>query len=510
MNELFLTVLNQSISASWLILAVLLCRLILKSAPRWVPVLLWGIVAFRLLCPFSFESTWSLIPSTETIPIQIALDPNPAVHTGLSAVDHVINPIIPQTSTPTHIYSANPLQIVVAVCSNLWILGMIVLLFYTIISCWHLSRKVRTAVRFQNHVFQSDAIDTPFVFGVICPKIYIPFQLDEQNFTYVLAHEQAHIHRRDHWWKPLGFLLLSIHWFNPLMWLAYVLFCRDIELACDEAVIRTLNPGQRADYTQALVSCSVSRRIRSACPLAFGEIGVKERVKSVMNYKKPTFWLLVASVLLCTGIALCFLTDPKQEPSTTGSDDLIQYRTMYLGDAPNVSKIAQRLSYPDGYTYASIELQTSTPPYELIVYLHGNADTRQDAFADCAETAFRLIGNLSIISFRDADSNAELSSFQKQTAGQQFYLTVCADHIAAIEITTPAMSGGCKEADGSSFQNGERVWLEQLDGRADLRGVTITALDMENQVVWSVSIPDTEESYGLTYVTQDGWTISAE
>lgn len=510
MDELFLTVLNQSISASWLILAVLLCRLILKSAPRWVSVLLWGIVALRLLCPFSFESTWSLIPSAETVPMQIALDNQPTVHTGLPVVDHMINPIIAQTSAPTYLYSANPLQIVVAVCSNLWLLGMIVLLVYTVVSCWRLSRSVTTAVRYQDHVFQSDSINTPFVFGVICPKIYIPFQLNEQDLVYVLAHEQAHIHRRDHWWKPLGFLLLGIHWFNPLMWLAYALLCQDIELACDEAVIRTLNPKQRADYTQALVCCSVSRHTISACPLAFGELGVKERVKSVMNYKKPTLCILIISVVLCAGIALCFLTDPKQEASNTGSDDLMQYRTMYLGDAPNVSQIAQRLSYPDGYTYASIELQTSAPPYELIIYLHGDADTQQDTFTDCAETAFQLIGNLSMISFRDADSNAELASFQKQTADQQFYLTICADHIAAIEITTPAMSSGCKEADGSLFQNGERVWLEQLDGRADLRGVTITALDMDDQVVWSVSIPDTEESSGLTYVTQDGWTISAE
>ena len=146
--------------------------------------------------------------------------------------------------------------------------------------------------------------------GIIKPKIYLPFQIDGQNLEHVVSHEQAHIQRRDHWWKPLGFLLLTIHWFNPLMWLAYVLLCRDIELACDEKVVRELGMEQRADYSQALLACSVNRRMIAACPLAFGEVGVKERVKSVLNYKKPAFWVMVVSVVACAVVAVCFLTNP--------------------------------------------------------------------------------------------------------------------------------------------------------------------------------------------------------
>ena len=313
MNELFLKIINMSISASWLVLAVLILRFILKNAPKWVNVLLWGIVAVRLICPFSFESALSLIPSAETIPLNIGMDTTPTINSGINAINNAVNPIISQSNTPMAGASVNPLQITIGIYEYIWIFGMIALAIYTAISYWRLCRKVDTAVRYKDNIFQSENVSSPFVLGIIKPRIYLPFNINGQDLEHVVAHEQAHIRRKDHWWKPLGFLLLTIHWFNPLMWLAYVLLCRDIELACDEKVIKELGNKQRADYTQALVACSVNRRMIAACPLAFGEVGVKERVKSVMNYKKPAFWVIVLAVATCIIVAICFLTNPAAE-----------------------------------------------------------------------------------------------------------------------------------------------------------------------------------------------------
>ena len=345
MSELFLKIINMSISASWLILAVLILRLVLKKAPKWVNVLLWGIVAVRLAFPFSIESALSLIPSAETIPPNIGMNTTPTINSGINAINNAVNPIISQSNTPMAGASVNPLQITIGIFEYIWIFGMIALVLYTAISYWRLHRKVDTAVRYKDNIFQSENVKSPFVLGIIKPRIYLPFNMNGQDLEHVVAHEQAHIHRKDHWWKPLGFLLLTIHWFNPLMWLAYVLLCRDIELACDEKVIKELGNEQRADYMQALVACSVNRRMIAACPLAFGEVGVKERVKSVMNYKKPAFWVIIIAVIICVGVAACFLTNPKQDRYTlrivvpAGSQEEFVYTEEEVSTVRNSIKI---------------------------------------------------------------------------------------------------------------------------------------------------------------------------
>ena len=310
MSELFLKIVNMSISASWVVVAVLALRFCLKKAPKWVNVLLWGIVAARMVFPFSIESVLSLIPSAETISPTIMMEQSPSVQTGVPALNHVINPVISGSFTPAPGASANPLQIWIPVLAGIWLFGIVALFLYSAVSYWCLRRKVCEAVILRGNIYQSEKVCSPFVLGIIRPKIYLPYHMDSREVGHVIAHEQTHIRRKDHWWKPLGFLLLTIHWFNPLMWLSYILLCRDIELACDEKVIGKMGNAQRADYTQALVACSVDRRLIAACPLAFGEIGVKERVKSVMNYKKPAFWIVLASVIVCAVIAVCFLTNP--------------------------------------------------------------------------------------------------------------------------------------------------------------------------------------------------------
>lgn len=310
MTKVFLGVVNMSISAGWMILAVIVFRRLLKEAPKWLNVTLWGLAGIRLAFPFSIESMFSLIPSSETISPEIMQAPMPAVNTGIPALNQAVNPIISTSLAPAPGESVNPLQVWVSVAAFIWAVGMAFLFFYTVISYWRLRRRVATAVPWRGNIYQCDRVDSPFVLGILRPRIYLSFYLEELDKRAIIAHERAHIRRRDHWWKPLGFLLLTVHWFNPLVWIAYMLFCRDIELACDEKVIRGLDNEQRADYSQALLSCSAGRKRITACPLAFGENGVKERVRSVLNYRKPTFWIIAVAVFACAVIALCFLTDP--------------------------------------------------------------------------------------------------------------------------------------------------------------------------------------------------------
>ncbi len=377
MNELFLKIINMSISASWLVLAVLIFRFVLKKAPKWINVLLWGIVAIRLICPFSFESTLSLIPSAETIPLNIGMDTTPTINSGISAINNAVNPIISHSNTPMAGASVNLLQITIGIYEYIWIFGMIALALYTAISYWRLRRKVDTAVRYKDNIFQSENVSFPFVLGIIKPRIYLPFKMNGQYLEYVVAHEQAHICRKDHWWKPLGFLLLMIHWFNPLMWLAYVLLCRDIELACDEKVIKELGNEQRGDYTQALVACSVNRRMIAACPLAFGEVSVKERVKSVMNYKKPAFWVIIISVIVCVGVAVCFLTNPKQDSYTlrivvpAGSQEKFVYTDEEVSTIRNSIKIWSGDGLGDTEVILSPVNKTTETRYTATYLTHG-------------------------------------------------------------------------------------------------------------------------------------------
>ena len=345
MSDLFLKIVNMSISASWLVVAVLILRLVLKKAPKWVNVLLWGIVAVRLICPFSFESALSLIPSAETFPEKIISGPSFDVQTGITPIDNRINDYLGDRYFEGVTVPTNNGNNVMTILTIVWIIGILLLVAYTVISYWRLNRKVDTAVHYKDNIFQSENVSSPFVLGIINPRIYLPFSMNEQDMEHVVAHEQAHIRRKDHWWKPLGFLLLTIHWFNPLMWLAYVLLCRDIELACDEKVIKGLGNEQRADYTQALVACSVNRRMIAACPLAFGEVGVKERVKSVMNYKKPAFWVIILAVIACVIVAVCFLTNPKQDSYTlrivvpAGSQEEFVYTDEEVSTVRNSIKI---------------------------------------------------------------------------------------------------------------------------------------------------------------------------
>ena len=312
MDDVFLKLVNLSISASWLILAVLVLRVVLKKAPKWVMPLLWGVVALRLVCLFSIESALSLIPSAETIPSEIVTETREPVLYEQATLDIVTNPTLPSAAVPVGV-SRQQAQVDFNIYSILWLAGMSALLVHALVSAGKLKRKLATAILLRDNIYESEFVDSPFVFGVVKPNIYLPMHMDEGTAAYVIAHEHAHLARRDHWWKVLGYLVLALHWFNPLVWVAYILFCRDIELACDEKVVRGLDGAARADYSQALLSCAAPKRAVAACPLAFGEGNIKTRVKSALHYKKPAFWVAAAAVLAVVIVAVCFLTNPRSE-----------------------------------------------------------------------------------------------------------------------------------------------------------------------------------------------------
>ena len=309
MAEVFLSVVNRGLSASFLVLAVIAARFLLKKGPRWMLCALWGLVALRLLCPFSLESPLSLVPTPEPVSSEAVFNTVEAVPVeeleAQQSADPILTELLPYTQTPL-----TPAQIWTAALSVVWGVGMGLMALYAIVSYFRLSRRVKGAVRLDGNLFRCDAIPTPSVLGVLRPRIFLPNTLSREDMPYVIAHERAHLKRKDHLWKLFAFGLLSVYWFQPLLWLSYILFCRDMELACDEKVAASLSRTHRANYSQALLNCASGRRFPSACPVAFGEVGVKERVKRVLSFRRPTLWAILGAVLACAVTTLCFVTNP--------------------------------------------------------------------------------------------------------------------------------------------------------------------------------------------------------
>ena len=394
MTELFLKVVNMSITAGILAVVVMLLRLILKKAPRWMHVLLWGLVAVRLMIPVPFESSFSLMPQTRWI----EQEPVPTAD-------------IPQETIPTAVISGNTAEVsypaaepeiqtkvsTAFVLSCIWLAGMTGLLLYAGFSYVRVYRRVQTAFRVKDNVWWSPEIPSPFVFGIFRPKIYLPLGITEEHRRYVIAHEKAHIRRHDHWWKPLGFLLLTVHWFNPVLWLAYVLLCRDIEMACDERVVKEYDMEKRADYSAALLRCSVKRSMISACPLAFGEADVKTRIKAVLNYRKPAVWMVVMAGVLCIAVTVCFLTNPIEADETSA-----ELSSLTLDDVIRLSEKGESLTWEDFAGYKFIE--TGSGIY-IRVY-------------EIDETFDLMIGDGDFTHFRDDGT----------MTGTPWYIRLCADH----------------------------------------------------------------------------------
>lgn len=376
MDDVFLKLVNLSISASWLILAVLVLRVVLKKAPKWVMPLLWGVVALRLVCPFSIESALSLIPSAETIPSEIVTETREPVLYEQATLDIATNPTLPSAAEVPVGVSRQQAQVDFNIYSVLWLAGMAALLVHALVSAGKLKRKLATAILLRDHIYESEFVDSPFVFGVVKPNIYLPMHMDEGTAAHVIAHERAHLARRDHWWKVLGYLMLALHWFNPLVWVAYILFCRDIELACDEKVVKGLDGAARADYSQALLSCAAPKRAVAACPLAFGEGNIKTRVKSALHYKKPAFWVAAAAVLAVVIVAVCFLTNPRSD---------INAETLLGTSRGEITRISVKMEEADSgeeYRMSTEEIKTVLSLLDAAEYERlGSASAMQECYA---------------------------------------------------------------------------------------------------------------------------------
>ena len=318
MGDIFLKLLNMSITASWLILAVLGIRLLFRKIPKWITCLLWGVVAIRLIFPLSIESAFSLQLSAEPIRTSTMVEGEliayvPSVDSNIGVVENTVNPLLAEAFAYQETESVAPLQVFIGIAGSVWLSGMVVLLIFALVSMIKLRLRVREAVRYKENIYICDAVKSPFILGIIKPRIYLSSALSEEEMDYIIAHERAHLKRKDHLWKPFGYLLLCIYWFNPLCWIAYIMLCKDIELACDEKVIKDMSFGDKKEYSRVLLFCATQRHLVMACPLAFGEVGVKERVKTVLNYKKPTFWITIAAIVVCAIVAICFLTNPAKE-----------------------------------------------------------------------------------------------------------------------------------------------------------------------------------------------------
>ena len=354
MSAVFLELFNRAVSAGWMILALLILRPVLQKIAAWVRCLLWGLAAVRLVLPIRFESAWSLVPSAETLSQNtVRYDAVPQLTSGIAALNSAVNErlMAPYFRADAAV-SMNPLHFWTEIAGFVWAAGCAALLLYALVRLVQTKRRVREAALLRENIWLCDTVASPFILGVLRPRVYLPSGLDGAARDYVLAHERAHLARRDHWWKPLGYLLLAVYWFQPLCWFGYRCFCRDLELACDERAVRELGLAERKAYSSALLSCATAGRAVLACPLAFGEVGVKERVRRVLNYKKPAFWVTLIAILLCALLAVCFLTNPKtsQEAATTG--DLPPMLT--FGEARYVAPEKPVTHLPYGYIRAGL------------------------------------------------------------------------------------------------------------------------------------------------------------
>lgn len=282
MTDLFLKLLDKSVTAGWLVLAVLLLRLLLRRAPKWIFPVLWGFVEIRLLLPCLLESSFSVVPNATSVNICMA----------------------------EVLYRAGMLHDLLTLVGIVWCIGTVAMLVYGAARYLQLRHRLKTAVRLGRDIYQSEYVRSPFIFGMFSPKIYLPYHINSHDAANVIAHERAHIKRKDHLQKPFAFVLLSVYWFNPLIWIAYILLCEDIEQACDERVIRNMDDEQRANYSQTLLSCSSGRR-SIACMLTFRSRAVKRRIKSVLNYRKPSVWIIGITILTFLILGACFLTNPR-------------------------------------------------------------------------------------------------------------------------------------------------------------------------------------------------------
>lgn len=369
MSEAFIGFLNRSLAAGWLVLVLLLLRPLLKKTPKWLMPFFWGLVALRLVSPFSLTSVLSLIPSAQVLSPENVQFETPALTTGIQALDEAVNPFLAENLSPAPGASVNPLYVWMQVLGILWAVVTCGLLLYAVVQYLLLKRKLTTAVLVQERVYESEAVSSPFLLGFIHPIVYLPVGLRESARSYVIAHEKSHLKRFDHWAKAFGYGLACLYWFHPLLWVGYTLFCRDLELACDDRVLRSLEPAQRIEYSQTLLSMAAKESHRG-CPLAFGETGVKERIRSALAYRKTKVWVTIVAVLLCVLLGVCFLTNPISTKDTLHLVSAERDWITYAVDTEKVITVHVELWQNGTCVYHDSSAPLSHLS-QLILHLHG-------------------------------------------------------------------------------------------------------------------------------------------
>ena len=412
LQDYFTSVLNMSITASYVAVGVILLRMLLRRTPKIFSYTLWIAVLFRLLCPVSFTSVFSFLGlinprlsagAAEYIPRELGFMKSPAVHSGIGAIDSAVNASLPQ-ATPAA--SVNPMQVWIALLSVIWLTGILLLIIYSAISYIKIKMRLKTATRIRENLYESDRIGTAFVCGFVRPKIYIPVGVRDSDLSYILAHEQTHIKRRDYLIKPIAFFALVIHWFNPLIWISFVLMSRDMEMSCDESVLKKTGSVEKCGYSASLLSLSIKKRgLLTAGPLAFGESDVKVRVKNVLRYKKPTLRLALIVTAVSILMLAVFAADPPNEQAVPviysgyHVTALMDNKTPYVGDNSKVAALVDAVPWPEGMTRGVIELHTSAEPYGITVHLtvHGSAgqEAQDSSMLYCNSIVlFSLINNV--------------------------------------------------------------------------------------------------------------------
>lgn len=426
LQGMFTAILNMSITASYVAIGVMLVRVLLRKAPKLFSYVLWAVVLFRLVCPLSFSSGFSILglldvdsrthaALLEYVPQDIGFMKTPAIQSGFGSVDGAVNASLPQA---TPIASVNPMQIWMQLLSMIWIAGIVVLLTYSVLSYIKIKRQLLTATRVKDNIYESDQIRTAFVCGFLHPKIYIALGVEEADLPYLLEHERTHIRRKDHLVKPFAFFALILHWFNPLMWLSFALMSRDMEMSCDESVLQRMSQDARRGYSGSLLSLSVKGSgLFAANPLAFGESHVKARIKNVLNYKKPAFWVMVLAVIALVVSILAFSTNPPKGATAPdlysgySIDALLANKTPYVGDNSKVVGLIDAMPLPKGIVRDTVALQTSQVPYGITINFimkdasdaMVNGNLRGDAFQRNAAMLFALIDNVDVIHCKIAD-----------------------------------------------------------------------------------------------------------
>ncbi len=417
MSSMFITVLNMSLTASYSALAIILVRQLIRKAPKVFSYALWAVVLFRMVCPVSFESVLSLLPGqTRAIPQNMVSSQSPVIATGIGSIDNAVNRTVASSLPPVNpAASVNPTGVLLEAGAAIWLLGIALLLCYGAVSYFRLKARLSTATIAGDNIYETDMIKTAFVMGFINPRIYVPTGLSKKELDYILKHEQTHIRRRDYIIKPVAYLAVIFHWFNPLMWLSYYFMVKDMEMSCDESVMRQTEEDIRENYSNSLLLLSI-RQSGLISPLAFGESNVKSRIKNVLNYKRPAFWVVMVAAVVVTAVSIGLMTNPVDgDVSLSVADRLYKYKTEYVGDASKVGGIVSLLDFPEGVNYDHFELFTDSSPHSITVYLKTDVQTgnyfRGEAnraqFQKNAIVMFSLVDNVDYINFSLDDNKNE-------------------------------------------------------------------------------------------------------